>query len=378
MQNTIKYRAFVLLTAVIAFSGCRKIFNLPTEKSYLSTQASYTQSDYPVILGRTSVFNNVFNSDNSTFPINFTVTNPRFGDGRDASDMLQKHPTLVWTEEYTGLETSLAQINAKRKLENHAPLEIRGNGDIMWWNNVRSKVRGGTFDAATIDTLVYPQQRRYFDVKLTSSGGARTIPNLTVTTSVDQPYTPNDDYNKYTGQPNTGNPNSHQVVHNYPDLSGIVGDGTDQPINGKDGNGLVYVYIRKFSNDSTGHRLRFKFLDKDSVAISPNKFGDTKWLQQVHGFKADGTPGPDITNEYAEYNVAYPIPLAKIPTKYTLGGVANLNGGDVAHVEFSYSRVAAGGIRRTAIVALNFQIFEPGDWEIVFHFKTVNPKFEND
>jgi len=378
MQNTIKYRAFVLLTAAVAFSGCRKIFNLPTEKSYLSTQATYAQKDFSFILGRTYVYNGSFNSDNSTFPIEFTVTNPRFGDGRDASDMLKKIPTLVWTQEYTGKETSLAQIAAKRKLENHSPLEIRGNGDIMWWNNVRSKIRGGTFDAATIDTVVYPQQKRYFDVKLTNSGGSRIIKDLDITTQVDQPYSPIDDYNIYTGLPNTGTPNSHQIQHIYATLSNIDGETTDQNIDPHASSTLVYVYIRKFSNDSTGHRLRFKFLNKDSLAINPKKFSATKWLEQVHGFTADGAPGPDFTDEYVEYNVAYPIPLAKIPTKYTTGGVANINGGGSAHVEFSYSRVGQGGIRKTGIILQDFNIYEPGDWEIVFHFKTENPKFDND
>jgi hypothetical protein len=148
--------------------------------------------------------------------------------------------------------------------------------------------------------------------------------------------------------------------------------------------GLVYVYIRKFTDPTgnpaaIGHRLRFKFLNKDSAAIEPFRFNATKWIDQVHGFTPDGTaPGFDRTNTYVEYNVAYPIPLAKIPTKYTVNGVANTTGGDRAHAEFSYTRTGFGNVRETGKILIDFAIFEKADWEIVFHFKTQNPKFEND
>ncbi|MCC8424881.1 DUF5007 domain-containing protein [Mucilaginibacter sp. UR6-11] len=375
MQNTIKYRTFVLLTAVVAFSGCRKIFNLPDEKSYLSTQADYTTKSFSPIMGRTTLYNNIFSSVGSTFPMTFEIKNPRFGDGRDASDMLAVKPTLVWTQEYTGKETSLAQIEAKRHLENHPILEVRGSGDLIWWYT-------GTKDIIRpADSVIYPQNTRYIDIKITNSGGTRTIKNLTLTPTIDRPYYPTDDYNIITGQPNTTTPGGKVLVHIYPtSLNGIVGATTNQPMNDPQNanTGLVYVYIRKFSNDPNGHRLRIKVLGKDSLAIDPAKFNATKWLDQIHGFKADGTPGPDLTHEYAEYNVAYPIPLAKIPTKYTVNGVGNTTGGDIAQINLLYTRVSFGNVITTARITQNFAIYEKGDWEIVIHFKTVNPKFDND
>ena len=384
MQNTIKYRAFVLLATVVAFSGgCRKLYNLPDEKSYLSTQADYTTKVFTPILGRTTVYTNIFNPVSSTFPMTFTIKNPRFGDGRDASDMLAVKPTLVWTQEYTGKETSLAQIEAKRHLENHPMLELRGNGDVVLWytankNNIKPS-----------DSVVYPQDQRFFDVKITNSGGTRTIKNLTIYPSIDQPYYPVADYNTITGERNTTTPGGHIITYNYPDaIFGIRGETTNQfmtdPRN--QNTGLVYLYIRKFvdkpgdpTNDAAkGHRLRIKILNKDSVAIDPTKFNLTKWQDQIHGFKKDGTPGGDVYKEYVEYNVAYPIPLAKIPTKFTAGGVANLTGGDIAQINLTYSRKGFGNITEVGTITQNFRIFEQGDWEIVFHFKTVNPKFEND
>jgi len=386
MQNTIKYKALVLLTAVAVFSGgCKKLYNLPDEKSYLSTNADYTAKSFSPILGRTALLNggNIFNADNSTFPITFTIRNPRFGDGRDASDMLAVKPTLVWTQEYTGKETSLAEIEAKRHLEDHPMLETRGNGDLVLYYTANKS------NIAPLDSVLYPQNARYFDVKIANTGGSRIITNLQITPKIDVPYYPSNDYNTITGEHNTTTPGGHILVYNYPDyLGGIKGETTDQlmsdPRNAN--TGLVYLYIRNFTDDNAettnldakGHRLRIKVLDKDSVAIDPIKFNTTKWQDQIHGFKKDGTPGADYYHEYMEYNVAYPIPLAKIPTKFTQGGVSSITGGDFAQINLTYTRLGFGNITETGTISQAFAIYEKGDWEIVFHFKTVNPKFEND
>lgn len=369
MQNAIKYKALILLTAVVAFSGCRKIFNLPEERDYLSTKADFTTKIFDPRLGRTTIMNNIFNADNSSFPMSFEIINPRFGDGRDASDMLAVKPTLVWTSEYTAKETSLAEIEAKRKLENHPMVEMRSSGALVMWNTATRDV------IKPRDSVVYPQDVRYFDVRITNSGGSRIIKDLQLIPRIDVPYEPSADYNTITGQPNTTTPGGKALVHNYPSISGIKGESTNvllvDPSNAN--TGLVYMYIRKYTgDDANGSTLRFKFLDKDSVAIDPVRFGDTKWDQLVHGFNKK------MTKTYVKYDVAYPIPLAKVPSAYTTGGINNTSGGDAAFVEFSYSRLGFGNVRETGRVSTSFKIFEKGDWEIVFHFKTVNPKFDND
>lgn len=378
MQHTMRYKTFILLASVIAFSGCRKIFNLPDEKNYLSTQADYTRKEFDPIMGRTTNYNNIFNSSNSSFPMTFEIKNPRFGDGRDASDMIAIKPTLVWTQEYSGKETSLAQIEAKRKLENHRMLELRGSGDLVVWNTTKSTI------LKPRDSVVMPQDRRYFDVKVSNSGGTRTIKNLNLYFNIERPYFPDADYNYVTGKQNTALPGGGQPVRNFANIDNIRNATNNLFMDNSTTRGIVYVYIRKFTDPTgnaaaIGHRLRIKFLDKDSVAIPPFRFNATKWLEQVHGFTADGSkPGFEQNNIYTEYNVAYPIPLARIPTKYTSGGVSNQSGGDRAHAEFSFTRTGFGNVRETGRLLIDFSIYEPGDWEIVFHFKTANPKFEND
>ncbi len=365
MQNKIKYSAFMLLTAAASLAGCKKIFDVPEEKDYLSTKIAFTTKDFTPILGRTTLFTNIFSADNSTFPMTFEMLNPHFGDGRDANHIQTKKDVQVWLTEYTGAEKSIAEIEAKRKTESHPVIEMRNSGELIVWNAATSDI------IKPRDSVIYPQDIIYFDVKVTNSGGTRVLRDLSLIPSIELPYEPNDDINKFNGKPNTTTPGGKTLVHNYPSLSGMVGESTnsamDDPTNPT--KGLVYTYIRKVPG-GTGNSLRFKFLNKDSVAINPARFNETKWDQLVHGFNMEKT------DEYVKYEVAYPIPLARIPTKYTAGGVTGA--GTTAHVEFSYSRIGFGNVRQVGVIAQDFKIFEKGDWEIVFHFKTVNPKFDND
>lgn len=364
MQNILKYKAFIFLSTIIVFSGCRKIFDLPAEKDYLSTKITYTTKNFTPILGRTTLFQGIFSADNSSFPMKFEIVNSRFGDGRPADDILKKQQTLVWTSEYTGKETSLAEIEAKRKLEEHSIVEVRSSGELIVWNTATSAL------LPPRDSIIYPQDIRYFDIKVTNSGGTAIIKDLSIVPSIERPYSPDADINPFNGRPNTTKPAGKILVRNFPTISGMVGESTNQPLTTNDaGKGIVYLYIRKYVGGS-GNSLRFKFLNKDSVAIDPAKFNETKWDQVVHGFSMQ------MTKEFVKYTVAYPIPLAAIPTRFTSGGVEG--SGTEAHIEFSYSRIGFGGFREVGTISQNFRIYEKGDWEIVFHFKTVNPKFQNE
>lgn len=358
-------KILMLIMAVMTFFGCRKIFNLPDEVDYFSNKADYTNKTFRPRLGRTTVTTNYFNADASSYPMKFEIKNARFGDGRDASDMLELKPTLVWIAEYNGEEKSIAEIEAKRKLENRPMLELRGSGDIiMWYTATRALIRPS-------DSVVYPQDIRYIDVKVSNSGGSKLIRDIAIIPGIDVPYEPSADYNTITGKPNTSSPGGSTLVYNYPSISNITGESTNVPLTVNDvSKGIVRMYIRKYTNNPNGSTLRFKFLNKDSVAIDPAKFNETKWDEQVHGFNME------MTREYVKYDVAYPIPLARIGTSYTAGG--KTGGGDNARVEFSFSRMGFGETRQLGRISQNFKIYEKGDWEIVFHFKTVNPKFDND
>lgn len=364
MQKTINYKVFIVLFTITALFGCKKVFDLPVEKDYLSTKLTYTIKNFTPILGRTTLYRGIFSADNSSFPMQFEIVSPRFGDGRPALDLLKKQQTLVWISEYTGKETSLAEIEAKRKLEEHPIVEVRSSGEIIVWNTATRAL------LPPRDSIIYPQDIRYFDIKVTNSGGTTTIKELSIVPSIERPYSPDADINPFNGKPNTTKPFGGALIRNFPAISGMIGESTNQQLTTNNSNrGVVYMYIRKFSGGK-GNSLRFKFLNKDSVAIDPAKFNETKWDQVVHGFNMQKT------KEYVQYDVAYPIPLAPIPTRFTSGGAEG--SGSEATVAFSYSRKGFGGLREVGTISQNFNIYEKGDWEIVFHFKTVNPKFQDE
>ena len=71
------------------------------------------------------------------------------------------------------------------------------------------------------------------------------------------------------------------------------------------------------------------------------------------------------------FNVAYPVPLSRLPTRYTN------REGSRARVKFGYDRIVNGTTRIQAVMGLDFAIYEPGDWKIIFWFRDGNPDFKD-
>lgn len=352
---------FLSLATLMTAGGCKQIYDVPDERDYISPRADFTRKDFggetDFVLGRTTMTqSSEFNSDNSTFPLNFEVVNVRFGDGTPTQDILKVKSVLVWTAPYTGQEKTLAEIDAKRKTEEHPIFEIRPSGQFILWNSSRAedlKKADGSLAVVDSDYLA-PQNRRFFDVKLSNSGGERIIRNFSINLYRERAYEPSRDLEPLTGKL-TGTYNHPSIVNR------IYGTLTKSYLSSE----AVDVYMKKVG---AGRSLTFKFWNRDSSTINPDNFNLTKWDQQVHGFNMvkDST--------HVKYDVAFPIPLAKLPTIYTGG---RLSSGDEARVLFEFSR-RKGKIVESGSLGYNFKIFEEGDWEIIFHFKTDNPKFEDE
>jgi hypothetical protein len=369
--STIKYKQMkifvnkgfiVLLFAVAIFSSCKKIYGIPDEKDYLSPNINFSNKIFEPILGRTTLMGG-FNGDNSTQPLHFEIVNARFGDGKPVTDLFQKKQTYVWIAPYNGLEKSLAEIEAKRKLEEHSLFEVRSSGEfIMWASSTNDLIKPRPADSTN-----FPQDTRYFDLKISNTGGSTVIRDLQVRPFRERPYEPSDDFNIYSGAPAThpktpNNPSSRNYIR--PFLNGVIGAASEIPLQSNDDKKDVVVYIRPFSGGN-GNSLRFKFLNKDSVEMNPALFNETAWDKIVHGFNMQKTP------TYVQYDVAYPIPLVEISTAYAPGGTRD-------HAEFKYSRIGFGGGRVVASFGIDFAIYKKGDWEVVFHFLKENPKFEDE
>lgn len=360
--NTKSKIALSLLAVAATFSACKKLYDLPDEKDYLSNNVNYTSKVFEPIIGRTGIFGN-FNADNSTSPITFEIVNARFGDGRPVTDLFQKVPTKVWIAPYTGLEKTLAEIEAKRVVEQHSLLEVRPSGQFILWNSSTNQL----ISPRPVDSTNYSQDTRFFDLKIKNSGGERLIRDFQIRPFRERPYEPSNDFNYYTGLP-APDPKFplDKKLRDYirPYINGVIGATTNLGLVSNNDKKDVIVYIRPFTGGGNGHSLRIKVLDKDSVAINPARFNETQWATMIHGFDMQKT------DTYVQYNTAYPIPLTDIPTSFATNGRAK--------AELRYSRFGFGGVRVTASFGIDFAIYKEGDWEIVFFFKGENPKFANE
>ncbi len=359
-NSSLKVPVYLILTLLV-FPSCKKLYDLPDPKEYLSKNINYDNKIIEPVIGRYNIHGG-FKSDNSSFPLTFEIVNARYGDGRAVTDLFQKQQTYVWTAAYDGLEKSLAEIEAKRKLEEHSLFEVRSSGEFILWASATNEL----IHPRPVDSTNLAQDTRFFDLKISNTGGTIVLKDFQLRPWRERPYSPDNDINPYTGGINRDpvaktDPTKRDYIR--PRLDNVIGVKSQKALVSNDNIKDAVVYIRRFEGGN-GHTLRFKFLNTDSLPMNPALFNETKWDLLVHGFNKT------MTNEYVQYDVAYPIPLTNVATSYTSGGNAR--------AEFKYSRHGFGGGLTTGMVGLDFKIFRAGDWEIVFHFKTDNPKFEDE
>lgn len=356
------YRLGLLALLCMGLNGCKKIYNLPDEKDFLSVNLTYDGKSFYPVLGRTSRMGTV-NTDHSTTPLHFEIVNPRYGDGRPYTDLFQVKPVYEWISRYDGTEKNLEEIEAKRKIVDRPLFEVDSTGTFILWNSSTNEL----IEPRSKDSVDLVQNIRYFDLKISNSGGSTIVKDFMILPWRVQDYEPYSDRNPYDGEiaPDPKDPkNPNKKSYIWPSYIGNVnGESSNLPLRTNDDFKDLVVYIRRFTGGN-GNNLRFVFLDKDGKTINPENFNETKWNELVHGFNMKKTA------DYVQYDVAYPIPLTSYPTKYTNGNSAKL--------DFSYSRKGFGGGLITASFGLNFRIFTKGDWEIVFHFQRENPRFENE
>lgn len=333
-----------LVVLIIVLFSCKKY--VPEDRENIGADSQFTQVEYEPVLGRTTLFSGNFYQGSTSFPATFQIVNPRRRNGDAAPELTDLFPVLVWKKPYTGDETSIAEINAKRAIENRPLFEVfPHSGQFVMWAEAKS---------AFIRTQ--PDSGYVFDVELSNSGGRRFFRNFFLKPLKERPYEPSN------LDPINGQPLSNGVRASRINIKGI---NKERYLS----SGDIDVFIRKRTDadPKSDNTLRFMFLDSLYHPMNPNLFSSTDWAHLVHGFNMK------MSDSDVVYNVAYPIPLAAIPTRYTAPGFAGL-----ASVVFSYPRLGFGGIRDDGILGLNFAIYEPGNWEIVFAFKTDNPKFSND
>lgn len=346
IKNIVHSRRFYLVAVVVvlAANACKKY--LPKERETVGADSQYTIDVYQPVLGRTTFYTNNFYQGSTTYPSDFKIVNPRRRNGAPAPELTDIFPVMVWKKAYDGKEKSVAEIEAKRVKQYRPLLEIGPHsGAFTMWAEAKSAFIRSQPDSGYL-----------FDVELSNSGGRRFYRNLKLMPFKERPYEPSN-YNASTGQPT-----SNGVYPSF--LSNVKGERTNRYLGYND----IDVFIRKVAeaNVPATNTLTFRFLDTLYNPIDPAKFAETDWDNLVHGFEKV------MTATGVTYKMAYPIPAVEIPTRYTTSD------GRRARARFGYSRIGFGGSRETALLGLDFAIYEPGNWEIVFAFKNDNPKFIND
>lgn len=344
IRMKLKTLSGLMLIAVFFCCGCQKKY-LPQDLDSFSLESVYSQVLFNPILGRNTLYSNIFlDNNNSSRPLTFKLLNVRTYDGLPAPELSAKFPVYTWKQQYTGDEASLAEIDAKRALEEHSFLEIRDHsGDIICW---------GSNDVLARSVKSLPDSGYKFDIQISNSGGSKVVKDLRVQPYILREYEPNraDLISGYASS-DWLNPSS---------VSNIIGDSTQTVLTASN----ILISIHKLS--SQGSSLKIAFIDPGNRFIDPAKFNLTDWPNLVHGFNMQKTA------TYVKYDVAYPIPLIERKTKYTTAD------GKYAHLDFSYSRLTAGGFRQVSSLQFDFAVFTKGDWEILISFPKELPKFEND
>ncbi|QKJ31085.1 DUF5007 domain-containing protein [Mucilaginibacter mali] len=333
----------ILTLAVLSISvltACKK--NIPDVRLSLSNDAQFSVKIYQPVLGRNTLFTDNFSAGTSSIPLDFKIVNMRRFTGEPAPELTDYFPVQVWKTAYDGTEKSLAEIEAKRTIENHQLFEIREHsGQFVMWAKANSSF-----------VKAQPDSGYVFDVEVSNSGGRRYFKDFRLRPFKERAFEPST-INAATGQ--------STALGITPTISNIRGERTGRFLSGQ--SDVIALFNKK---SDTGNSLTFKFVDTLFNPIDPNKFNTTQWGGLVHGF--------DMVKdaEKVTYKVAYPIPLVAYPTPYTTGT------GQQARSTFRYERQGFGNVKEVALLSLDYAIFEKGDWEITFWFRTERPKFTND
>jgi len=326
----------VLLLAILTSTvACKK--NFPSDLDSFSLDMNFTTLVYQPFVGRTTEFAGNFNNGQSSLPLHFKLTNVRTYEGKEAPELLKLFPVKIWKSRYSGLEKSIAEIEAKREIVQRPLWEIEEHSGVL------------TMHDASNSTLLktFPDSAYFFDIEVSNNGGRRYFRDLKLVPNKEQATIP------YQSESSSAHPSL---------MLNMVGNLTNKFIRTQD----VNVW---FNRKGDGNSLTFKFLNPDLSLIPLNKFNLTDWDGLVHGFNKRFAD--DMTS--VTYDLAFPVPLVRtIPTDYTTAT------GALAFSRFSFDRISSGNFKIVSALELEYAIFQEGDWEIVIYFNDEAPEFEND
>ncbi|SIN82031.1 DUF5007 domain-containing protein [Chitinophaga niabensis] len=332
--------------SVALLTGCYKD-TLPVEKDYMSKDMNFKKETFVANLGRMNVFVDIFNADYSTQPLQFALQSTR-QEGKPVPVLLEEVDTRQWKEYYTGTETSIAEIEAKRTVVRRPILDLnKQNGQLVVWPTDSNKVKYGKY---------------FFDVLVKNGAGERLFPGLMLDLRRPRPYEPYE-YDDLTGirkADNAGGIIRPTIMSGHRDPKGVEIKAEN-----------VQVYFVK--TGTAANKLTFKFVDKDSLPIPISTFNIQRWDSLYYFSK--------MTDRNIKFGFNRQIPKDSSAVTYDITNpfpvlAESFAGDELAEYSFTFSRVSYG-YRSTGRIGMKFSIHEPGEWTIVFRYM-INPKFSDD
>ncbi|MBF0648215.1 DUF5007 domain-containing protein [Dysgonomonas sp. GY75] len=317
---------------------------LPDIQDAFDRDVNYTERVYRPVLGRTTFYTNNFQPGNSTQPLAFEITRIVKADGSPAPEMTDVFPVKIWTKPYLGNENSIEEIEAKRSIEYRSLFQVREySGELVMWANAASSF----VDCA-------PGKGYLFDVKVSNKGGYKYFNNLQLV-----PVREND-YEPTIYDPETGLILDKDYITATRASLVELESGRFTSAQG------IQVYLREDKENSDEKKsITFRFYNSDYTPIPPEKFNKTEWDNLLHGFNKK------MGENYVKYDVAYPLPLVKTPSKYTNSI------GDMVKLRFAYDRITSSGYRRNPFFELEFAIYKEAHWEVIIVFADGAPEFRD-
>lgn len=339
-------KIYLLAWCGALLTGCYKD-TLPEEKDYMSKDMNFKKEAFVANLGRMNVFVDIFNADYSTQPLQFSLQSPRI-EGKAAPILLEEVDTKQWKQYYTGTETSIAEIEAKRMIVKRPILDLnKQNGQMVVWSVDSNKVKYGKY---------------FFDVLVKNGGGERLFPGLMLDFRRPRPYEPYE-FDDLTGIRKADNAGG--IIR--PTL--ITGHRNAQGQELKAEN--VRLYFIKTGN--AANKLTFKFVDKDSLPIPISTFNIQRWDSLYYSSK--------MADRNIKFGFNRQIPKDSMQVTYDITSpfpvlAESFAGDELAEYIFSFSRVSYG-YRVIGRIGMKFSIHEQGEWTVVFRY-LINPKFSDD
>lgn len=330
---------------------------LPETLDAMDRDVNFTTTLYTPVMGRTTMYTNIFNSGNSTLPLTFEIQNMRHSDGTPAPELEAFYPVKVWQKPYLGTETTIDEINAKRKIEYRRLFDIRKHsGEMIMWAEANSSV-----------VRCQPDSGYVFDVMVSNSGGYKYTKSMRLMPKREVDFEPTI-YDSETGL---------AVAEYVTPTKGIMrterksqfSNGVSYPLIDLDG---IHIYFREDKNNKEeGSTLKLSFYNPDWTPINPKAFNETNWekLFQAGFLRKEG----GLTDEYVLYDMAYPLPLFNEVNAYTDSN------GEKAHISLVSSFVRKSSYTGTSYRYRNyfdfdFAIYKEAHWELLFHFSEDKPK----